>query len=302
MNSDAVMSSRVAVAFSGGRDSTALLYATACAAREQGGLEVVALHVHHGLSAHADAWLSHAQQQCDVWATQGLPVRLISRHVQLALKVGDSVEASARHARYAALADMAREADAEMILLAHHRRDQAETFLLQALRGAGISGLASMPADIDRDGLRWVRPWLTYPREAIEAYVAHHGLLHIEDDSNTNTRFARNRLRLDVWPALLQAFPHAEASLASSAARLADVLPGVEGWRAQLMPMRWMPRRGPTCPVASGVNRWRTGIGVKRGGRCLLPGLSVWRMRCLGWPTGNSLLTGRPWVWVCTAA
>jgi tRNA(Ile)-lysidine synthase len=235
MNSDAVMSSRVAVAFSGGRDSTALLYATACAAREQGGLEVVALHVHHGLSAHADAWLSHAQQQCDVWATQGLPVRLISRHVQLALKVGDSVEASARHARYAALADMAREADAEMILLAHHRRDQAETFLLQALRGAGISGLASMPADIDRDGLRWVRPWLTYPREAIEAYVAHHGLLHIEDDSNTNTRFARNRLRLDVWPALLQAFPHAEASLASSAARLADVLLGVEGWRAQLL-------------------------------------------------------------------
>jgi tRNA(Ile)-lysidine synthase len=235
MGSDAVMPSRVAVAFSGGRDSTALLHATACAAREQGGYEVVALHVHHGLSAHADAWLSHAQQLCDEWATQGLPVRLMSRHVQLALKAGDSVEASARHARYAALADMAHEADVDLILLAHHRRDQAETFLLQALRGAGISGLASMPADIQRDGLRWVRPWLAHPREAIEAYVTHHGLHHIEDDSNANTRFARNRLRLDVWPALLQAFPHAEASLASSATRLADVLPGVEDWRAQLL-------------------------------------------------------------------
>jgi tRNA(Ile)-lysidine synthase len=235
MDSDAVMLSRVAVAFSGGRDSTALLHATACAAREQGGHEVVALHVHHGLSAHADAWLSHAQQLCDEWATQGLPVRLMSRHVQLALKAGDSVEASARHARYAALADMAREADVDLILLAHHRRDQAETFLLQALRGAGISGLASMPADVERDGLRWVRPWLSHPREAIEAYVAHHGLHHIDDDSNANTRFARNRLRLDVWPTLLQAFPHAEASLASSASRLADVLPGAEGWRAQLV-------------------------------------------------------------------
>ena len=235
MPSDAVMPSRVAVAFSGGRDSTALLHATACAARDQGGMEAVALHVHHGLSAHADAWLVHAQQVCAQWASQGLPVRLMHRRVQLDLDAGESVEAAARHARYAALTEMAHEAQVDLILLAHHRRDQAETFLLQALRGAGAAGLASMPAGIERDGLHWVRPWLAHSREAIEAYVAHHGLNHIEDDSNLDTRFARNRLRLDVWPALLSAFPQAEAALASSAMRVADVLPGLDAWRLQLL-------------------------------------------------------------------
>lgn len=230
-----VMPSCVAVAFSGGRDSTALLHATACAAREQGSARVVALHVHHGLSEQADAWLAHARRLCDEWALQGLPVRLLHRHVQLELGSGESVEAVARQARYAALAEMAREAGADLILLAHHRRDQAETFLLQALRGAGVSGLASMPADAERDGLRWVRPWLAHPREAIEAYVAQHRLQHIEDDSNDDTRFARNRLRLDVWPVLTQAFPHAESALASSAGRVADVLVGLDAWRAQLL-------------------------------------------------------------------
>ncbi|MGC4062005.1 MAG: tRNA lysidine(34) synthetase TilS [Aquabacterium sp.] len=233
--SDDVMLSHVAVAFSGGRDSTALLHATACAAREQGGVSVVALHVHHGLSAHADAWLAHARRTCDEWAMQGLPVRLLHRHVRLSLDSSESVEAAARQARYAALAEMAREAQADLVLLAHHRRDQAETFLLQALRGAGVSGLASMPVDIKRDGVRWVRPWLAHPREAIEAYVAQHGLHHVEDDSNSDTRFARNRLRLGVWPVLAQAFPQAEAALAGSATRVADVLPGLDAWRAQLL-------------------------------------------------------------------
>jgi tRNA(Ile)-lysidine synthase len=230
-----VMPACVAVAFSGGRDSTALLHATACAAREWGGVAVVALHVHHGLSRHADAWLAHAQRTCDDWASQGMPVRLLHRHVALSLDAGESVEAAARRARYVALAEMAREAQADLILLAHHRRDQAETFLLQALRGAGVSGLASMPADIERDGLRWVRPWLAHPREAIEAYVAQHGLHHIEDDSNADTRFARNRLRLDVWPVLTHAFAQAESALASSARRVADALPGLDAWRAQLL-------------------------------------------------------------------
>lgn len=225
----------VAVAFSGGRDSTALLHATACAAREHPGAQVLALHVHHGLSTQADAWLAHAEQVCSGWAEQGLPVRLVSRRVQVDLSNGASVEAQARRARYQALVDMVREVGAGMVLLAHHRRDQAETFLLQALRGAGLNGLASMPPESVRDGVRWVRPWLAHRREAIEAYVAHHGLSWVDDDSNTHTRFARNRLRLDVWPALLAAFPQAEASLAASARRLQDVLPGAESWRDALV-------------------------------------------------------------------
>lgn len=231
---------RVAVAYSGGRDSTALLHATAAAARDMAvpgdtGIEVVALHVHHGLSAHADAWLLHAEDTCRQWADQGMPLRLLTRRLQLDVRAGDSVEALARQARYEALADMAREAGSDMVLLAHHRRDQAETVLLQALRGAGVQGLAAMPVLAERQGLQWVRPWLRYPREAIEAYVAAHGLEHIEDDSNAHTRFARNRLRLDVWPGLTAAFPQAEASLAACAQRLQDVLPAVQAWREDLL-------------------------------------------------------------------
>merc|ERR1739841_308703 len=119
---------------------------------------------------------------------------------------------------------MARQAGADLLLLAHHRRDQAETLLLQALRGAGVAGLAAMPRQDWRDGVLWVRPWLDHPREAIEAYIAQHGLRHIDDDSNGDPRFARNRLRLQVWPALQAAFPQAKAALAASADRLADAL------------------------------------------------------------------------------
>lgn len=223
----------VAVAYSGGRDSIALLHATAVAAREVPGLSVVALHVHHGLSVHADAWLAHAQATCQDWADQGLPVSLVYREVTLDSGGGESIEALARAARYTALHEMALEAGADLLLLAHHQQDQAETLLLQALRGGGVAGLAGMPRDQVRQGVRWVRPWLDHPRAVIEAYVARHGLNHIDDDSNTDTRLARNRLRLTVWPALLAAFPDAEVNLAASARRVADALPLVAHWHEQ---------------------------------------------------------------------
>lgn len=226
---------RVAVAYSGGRDSTALLHAVACAAQARGDVEVLALHVHHGLSMHADAWLQHALDTCRQWREQGLPVRLLVRRVQVQVSSGESVEARAREARYAALTDMAREACCAAVLLAHHQRDQAETLLLQALRGAGVQGLAAMPREVVRDGLTWLRPWLGVAREDIEAYLQQQHLSFIDDDSNGDPRFARNRLRLAVWPALVAAFPQADASLAAAAGRLADVLPGVAAWRAQLL-------------------------------------------------------------------
>jgi tRNA(Ile)-lysidine synthase len=210
----------VAVAASGGRDSTALLHATARTAQGQG-IGVVALHVHHGLNPSADDWQLHLQRQCARWARAGLPIRFHAFRLAGTPARGESVEAWARRGRYAALAQMAREAGAKIILLAHHRRDQAETLLLQALRGAGPAGLAAMPREIEREGLLWCRPWLDQPASAINAYVARHRLTHIDDDSNEDTRFDRNRLRHDVWPALLGAFPHAEAAL-TQAARLAQ--------------------------------------------------------------------------------
>jgi len=210
------MKPRVAVAYSGGRDSTALLHATLVASAEQG-VEVVALHVHHGLSAYADAWLAQCEKQCAAWARRGLAVRFVVERLDSRPAKGESIEAWARQARYRALRGMALANDASLVLLAHHRRDQAETFLLQALRKAGVAGLSGMPREIERDGLTWVRPWLDVSREQVDAYVRRHRLKHVDDDSNTDTRFARNRLRHEVWPALAKAFPQAEASLSAAA-------------------------------------------------------------------------------------
>ena len=206
----------VAVAYSGGRDSTALLHATAAAAKVYD-VRVLALHVHHGLSPNADAWLAHCEAQCRRWSRAGRPIEFFAHRIEGAPAKGDSVEAWARKARYRALREMALAHGAEIVLLAHHQRDQAETLLLQALRGAGVAGLAGMPRSVLRDGISWQRPWLAKPRGEIAAYMRRHRLKHIDDDSNADPRYARNRLRLRVWPALLDAFPQADSSLAASA-------------------------------------------------------------------------------------
>lgn len=212
---------RVAVAASGGRDSTALLHATVRAARELG-VEVWALHVHHGLSTNADAWCDHLQAQCRRWARAGWPVHFDYVRLSGSPAAGESVEAWARRGRYAALAELAHRHGIDTVLLAHHRRDQAETVLLQALRGGGPAGLAAMPASAERAGIHWLRPWVDRSGEAVAAYVRRYRLRHVEDESNTDERFARNRLRQAVWPALVKAFPEAEPSLTTAARRMAE--------------------------------------------------------------------------------
>ncbi len=182
---------------------------------------MLALHVHHGLSANADAWLAHCARLCQRWARRGLPVKLASHRLDERPRAGASVEAWARSARYRALREMALAGGADLVLLGHHRRDQAETFLLQALRGGGVAGLAAMPKLALRDGIAWARPWRDVPREAVEAYARKHRLAWIDDESNDDDRFARNRLRLRVWPALVEAFGDAEGALASAAERMA---------------------------------------------------------------------------------
>jgi tRNA(Ile)-lysidine synthase len=209
---------RVAVAASGGRDSTALLHATLRSARSLG-IQVFALHVHHGLMPQADSWLAHLRRQCQRWGRAGRPVTLVSRQLAGAPAQGESVEAWARRERYAALAAMAHEVGAGLVLLAHHQRDQAETVLLQALRGAGPAGLAAMPRLAVRQGLVWARPWLAQPDSAIADHVRRWRLTHVDDPSNDDPRFARSRVRRQVWPALSAAFPDAGHSLAAVAAR-----------------------------------------------------------------------------------
>lgn len=208
---------RIAVAWSGGRDSTALLHATLVAAASLG-VEVLALHVHHGLSPNADTWVAHCEQQCRRWARRGLVLRLFVTRLEGGPPRGESIEAWARRERYRALRRMALEQGAGTVLLAHHRLDQAETVLIQALRGGGVAGLAGMPRETEREGLRWLRPWLAHGIDEIAAYVRRHRLRHIEDESNADARFARNRLRLQVWQAIEQAFPSAQSTLADAAA------------------------------------------------------------------------------------
>ncbi|MBV8037737.1 tRNA lysidine(34) synthetase TilS [Roseateles sp.] len=207
----------VAVAFSGGLDSTALLHAATRVACRIAGQRVVALHVHHGLQAQADDWAVHCERTARELGAEFSCTRLGGSPA-----AGDSVEAWARAGRHRALHDMAVAAGADLLLLAQHRRDQAETFLLQAMRGAGSAGLAAMPRTQWRDGVCWARPWLDRPREAIQAYAEQHGLNWIEDPSNDDTRYARNRLRRLLWPD----FASAEAGLAQAArwAQQADAL------------------------------------------------------------------------------
>lgn len=212
----------VGVAFSGGLDSTALLHATTRAAVAQGGVEVAALHVHHGLQPGADAWLAHAEALCLRWRRRGWPLRLFATRLGGRPAPGESVEAWARAGRQQALVELARVAGATLVLLAQHRRDQAETFLLQALRGAGPRGLAAMPASHQDGGIVFARPWLDLPHDAVVHYARRHRLPHVDDPSNADRRYARSRLRRDVMPALAAAFPDAEASLATAARLAAD--------------------------------------------------------------------------------
>ena len=212
------MSAVVAVAFSGGRDSLALLHATSRSARLLG-LQVVALHIHHGLLPEADAWLASAQHLCDRWRRHGFPLQLRWARLSGRPGSGESLEAWARAGRYVALARLAGEVGASLVLLAHHRRDQAETVLLQALRGGGPAGLSAMPAVVQRAGLTWARPWLQQSPAAIDAYVRRYRLQPVVDPSNADPALARSRLRLQVWPALSAAFGDAEGALAAAARR-----------------------------------------------------------------------------------
>lgn len=211
----------VAVAVSGGRDSMALLHATLRAAQPLN-LRVCALHVHHGLNPNADTWLAHVRTTCQRWARRGHNLGFRAARIASRPTAGQSVEAWAREVRYAALQEMAWQERATLLLLAHHQRDQAETWLLQALRGAGATGLSAMPSTRTHMNLQLARPWLAQPAPAIAAYAHRHRIAFVHDDSNDDERYARNRLRLRVMPALRDAFDGADAALAASAAQAQD--------------------------------------------------------------------------------
>ncbi len=200
---------RVLVALSGGRDSVALLHGMlAC---RSFGYSLFAGHVHHGIRGEADREADFVRRLCAEW---GVPcaVRRVDAPA-LAAARGLSLEDAARRLRYAALEEMAVELGANRIALAHHRRDQAETVLLHLVRGAGTRGLGGM-APVRPP---FLRPLLDVSWEAIEAYAAAHELPYCLDGSNADQRYARNRLRLSVLPALRALNPGLDETLARTA-------------------------------------------------------------------------------------
>lgn len=196
------------VGFSGGLDSTVLLHATSRLA-SGADLALAALHVHHGLSIHADAWAEACARIC-----QGLAVPLRVRKVQVPEANGEGTEAAARGVRHQALCDH----PADWILLAHHADDQAETVLHNLLRGAGVRGAAAMPEARDRI----LRPLLDLSRTMLLDYARYHGLTWIEDESNADRRFSRNFLRHEILPAIGSRFPKAGERLALAASRFGE--------------------------------------------------------------------------------
>ena len=206
---------RIAIAYSGGLDSSVLLDA---AVRAAGATRLVALHVHHGLSPNADAWLAHCEANARVYG-----VTFDARRVEVAHDDAAGVEAAARDARYRALDAMCEAHGVHALWLAQHADDQAETVLLQLLRGAGLAGLAAMaPARTGANGVARMRPLLPLLRAQLERYARAHGLHWIDDESNDDTRYARNALRRDVMPALSAHFPGYRDALARTAAHAAS--------------------------------------------------------------------------------
>ena len=205
-----------AVALSGGADSTALLLA--CAIRWPD--RVHAVHVHHGLQAAADGFEAHCAALC-----QRFNVPLVVQRVNAAHAAGDSPEDAARQARYRALAEALQHnwgGHIQHMALAQHADDQAETLLLALSRGAGLPGLACMPAVAKRHGVTYHRPWLDVPGLALREALKAAAETWVEDPTNTDTRYTRNRIRAELLPVIAQAFPSFRQTFARSASHAAQ--------------------------------------------------------------------------------
>lgn len=207
----------LAVAFSGGADSTALLLACVRKWPQQ----VIAVHVHHGLQAAGDDFERHCRAVC-----ADLRVPLMVQQVDARHAPGQSPEAAARHARYNAIAALAMAqpgpAAIQTIAIAQHADDQVETLLLALSRGAGLPGLSAMAAQWQRGGLTYCRPLLQVGSAAIRDWLKAQGATFIEDPSNADERFTRNRIRARLLPALQACFPQFRDTFARSSRHAAQ--------------------------------------------------------------------------------
>ena len=210
---------KLCVALSGGLDSTVLLHVLADIVKQQTSLNITleAFHVNHGISQYSDKWEQFCNQLCS-----NLNVPFFCKKLNLSKVKQQSLEADARDARYAALVEHA--GQNTLIALAQHENDQAETFLLQLKRGAGVAGLASMPAYHSFQGAYFCRPLLKVSQQELANYAKRHKLAWQEDESNKDVNFDRNFLRLNVLPILEKRWPSINKTIARSADNCAQAL------------------------------------------------------------------------------
>ncbi len=203
--------STILIAYSGGVDSVVLLHLLHHLA-QRNSWQLSALHVHHGISPDADAWAEFCEQRCSAYN--------ISFHLER-VDIGplrdQGIEAAARQLRYQAFAKH----QCDFLALAHHADDQAETLLLQLLRGSGVRGASAMPMLVQRE-VCWLRPLLQCTRAEIVTYAQQHHLSWIEDGSNADDSYPRNFLRHQVFPVLAQRFPAYRQTLARSVQHFAE--------------------------------------------------------------------------------
>ena len=206
------------VALSGGPDSAALLAAVSAIAALRGGfrnLPLRAVHIDHGLQAAAAEFRKSCEALC---AELELPLSIVA--VEVSAAPGASLEAAARDARYAALASQL--SLGECLLTAHHREDQAETLLLQAMRGAGLRGMSAMPMR-RKLGLGWhVRPLLDVSGEDLRQFGVALRQFQSRDPMNDDARFDRVHLRREIWPPIEKRWPGAAIALSRAAGHAAE--------------------------------------------------------------------------------
>ena len=197
------------VSFSGGLDSSVLLYRLVRWREQDPTVQLRAMHIHHGLSANADDWVAHCRQICQQWQ-----VPLLVERVALADE-GLGIEAHARQARYQAFRSALM--PGEVLVTAQHLDDQCETFLLALKRGSGPTGLSAMAGESDFAGTKLLRPLLNESRDSLHRWAIAHQLSWIEDESNQDDAYDRNFLRLRIVPLLNARWPHFAEAVARSA-------------------------------------------------------------------------------------
>ncbi len=225
---------KIAIALSGGRDSIALLHVLHHWSQSDvvPDVQLIAISIDHGLQANSNQWLKFCGDVCS-----GLGIAHFGERVLIDLSTPKSkeqgVEAAAREVRYKTLCAIAVQQHCQVIAFAQHQNDQAETVLLQLLRGTGLSGAAAMQTWRElgfksQGGLYAWRPWLNITREQIDNYIARNELNYVDDPSNLNTQFARNVLRHKVMPQIEQYFPSARVALTRFAKIAAQALTQIE--------------------------------------------------------------------------